>query len=279
MSEMECLVLRLDGGGTPNFEWLFGGIVGEGPGGVRTADQFDDWLVDPISFEDIRLDRQLFVDQLEVVWRGGTLKSAAPARFPVPRESGRSLKAMALPLSLRLATHAMIADAAPKLMLGHLRDKILGFGFHNERVSAFEAPVDGAEELEIAALDLLEVGYGDQVTVVDVTAFQNSATPKRLQTVMTSAGVIDEQVQFLSRLLARNDGGLPTVDDAFAFLYNSYLRPVDHAVAQSGANFFRHRDEYFLLDPDAVSIVEAGLTSIGLSGRHKVCELDTEKAR
>lgn len=258
----------------PDFASLLNGIVGRGPGAQEPADQFDDWLADPIYHEDLRLDQAWMVAQLETAWGIGALQTPTPSALALPRDGGRPLRALTLPLSLRLAAHATIEDAAPRLTNRLISDKVIGFGYHSGSVPRFDAPGDRASLIEEAARELIYGGIGDAITVIDVSGFLANATVDRLSSELRSADVLDEQVRFIGSILDMGKPGMPSIDDAFAFLYNVYLAPVDRAIAKSKVNFFRYRDEYFFVEELGTSAVETALSAIGLVGAQKSREID-----
>lgn len=277
---MRVLLPRLDGGVEPEFAAFFDGVIGKRPsGGIPNGDQFDDWLPDPIYFEDVRLERKAFLARLGDLWAKGEIETSPPKRFDVTRSEGRSLNAMALPLELRLFAHAVIADLAPRISRAILRDKVHGFGFRVNKVPRFERPGENAELVGDAAIELLNLGFGDPVTVLDISGFAERARLDQLAQRLQRAGVLGEQVKFLHNLLATDMAGLPSIDDAFAFLYNFYLVPVDNELVRSEANFFRYRDEYFLISEKGLPIVEQALAALGLTARRRIRHLSSESAR
>ena len=273
---MEILLPRLDGGRSPELGNYLDGIVGTRLGGP--ADQYDDWLPDPLYYEDVRLDRNKTLLGLNAVWSQG--KIAVPSRrsLGVTRSGGTPLLALVLPLDLRIMAHAVIADFAPRVSALLLRDKVLGFGFREDRVPRFETPGERAELLEDAARTLFNLGLGDSITVVDVSGFLGNIRIEQLEQQLRRSGVLDEQITFLRKIVAVSATGLPTIDDAFAFLYNIYLTPVDDALARAEVNFFRYRDEYFLLSGEGVTPVEQALAALGLSAHHDRRELSPDDA-
>lgn len=272
---MEILLPRLDGGGVPDFGAYFDGVIGRSGSGSERADQFDDWLPDPIYHEDARLDRDAVIAALEAHWSAGHMETASPLAVQVPRTHG-TLHALALPLDLRLTAQAVIADAAPQIAQQLLVDKVIGFAFLPDRIPRFEVPGERASLLDQAAVALLELAFGDTITVMDVSGFQQNAQMDQLERQLRRSGVVDEQITFLRHVVAGSPVDLPSIDDAFAFLYNVYLVPIDNALKSQELNFFRYRDEYFLLSHGNTAPVEQALAALGLSASQSVRELSQE---
>jgi hypothetical protein len=102
--------------------------------------------------------------------------------------------------------------------------------------------------------------------VVDVADFSGSARATTLAATLTGVGVDNAQALFLQRIITLGGSGLASIDDAFGFVYNFYLRPVDEALAKKRINFFRYRDEYLVLSDADVPAVREALAAQELRG-------------
>ena len=230
-------------------------------------DQFDDWIADPLYLEDQRLDRDEVVRRIEAIWRSRRVDPDDRESVSAPRAGGGTLPVLALGLDLRAVTHAVIAGLAPRIRAGLLRDKVAGFDTDGKSKPLFQAPGQGlkdlARDVRMAAMIL-----GDEsIHVVDVVDFSNAARFETLEIELGRAGARPDQVNFLRAAAAHPSGALPPIDDAFSFLYNFYLAPVDRAIAAQRINFFRYRDEYLVIRAGDVAVIERALQAHGLTGR------------
>ena len=246
-------------GQAPDFPAVFESIV--------AFDQFDDWLPDSIYFEDQRLNRNEVLERVAKLWQSKTVNEKDRETVSVPREDGKTLPALALGLDLRIVSQAVIAGLAPAIRNGLLRDKVGGFDFDGKTRPLFAPPGAGMSGLtgRVAEAALLQ---GDEnIYVLDVNDFSNAAMFDRLANELTRARAREDQVKFLRAVTESSSRSLPSIDDSFAFLYNYYLAPVDRAIVAKRVNFFRYRDEYFLIQSADVALVENALRDYGLNSR------------
>ena len=235
--------------------------------GVFETDQFDDWLPDPVFHQDRRSDRAPLLDRLALIWQSSNVETEGLVPLTLPRAGAHTLVAMALPIELRCIAHAVIADFAENVQKTLIADKVRGFRFQPAAAAApFSPPGYEMEELGALVINAAIVESAKVVQVVDVVDFSQSATSRKLAEVLIAAGADNAQALFLHRLLELRSTGLPSIDDAFSFAYNFFLRPVDDALAAQQVNFFRYRDEYFVLSQEAVTAVQQELARIGLRG-------------
>ena len=83
-------------------------------------------------------------------------------------------------------------------------------------------------------------------------------------TTLRRAGARPEETSFLESALAHGSPGLPSIDDAFAYVYNFYLQPVDAALAEQRLSFLRHRDMFFTFEEKDTEVVHNGIKSLQL---------------
>jgi hypothetical protein len=235
---------------------------------VVESDQFDDWLPDCVFFSDRQRQLPREADRLAQSWRSSEIETAGAVPLSLPRSDGQLVPAMALPFDLRCIAYAVITDVASRIQGKPIRDKVRGFGLASDGGSGiFDEPGVGMSALAPTVINAALVGGADEIRIVDVVRFNASAQPRKLADILTSIGVDNAQARFLRQLAELGPGGLPSVDDAFAFLYNHYLLPVDEALARRRVNFFRYRDEYFVLSGADAEAVQQELRKHGLVGR------------
>lgn len=240
--------------------------------GIIEFDQFDDWLPDPVYLEDYAVDDAATVRQVEALLGKGQLPDPVCERLLLPRLRREALTGLTLPLPGRAVAHVVIGAFAERLEQILLREKVFGFGFDRKAVPLFEPPSKGLGAAYGAALTAAYI-QGRHLRespffqVLDVVGFNRNARPERMAAVLRSAGVRPDEVAFVRRFLDQGDAGLPSIDDAFACIYNAYLQPVDSALAAGRVNFFRYRDEYFVVEAGAPGAVTSALKDDGLTVR------------
>jgi hypothetical protein len=235
--------------------------------GIIEFDQFDDWLPDAVYYEDQRLNEQRAAQRIEQLWQAGELAVPAGEAVKLPRTNGETVPSLALPLDARVCAHGVIAATAPRIVAALLKDKVYGFEFRKDDQPLFSQPGDGLAELMRNVIAAALFDRVENFQILDVVAFNRNASMARLESILQSAGARPDETNFLRQLMQPGPSGLPSIDDAFAFLYNFYLQPIDQALAVASINFFRYRDEYFVLDDRGKQLVEAQLQRIGLSAR------------
>lgn len=238
---------------------------------VLDHDQFDDWLADPVYYEDVRRQIADVAAELEPWVRpaGAFADVAGTLTLSVPRQTGKTMWASYLPLRLRMMARTSSAmvnarlDAKPGAT-GTPRDKVYGFRYRPDSPELFQLP--GAD-LEKAWSDAeVALSITDEIVVLDVVEFANRATADGLARSLEAAGARSTEASFYRNLLA-GAAGLPSIDDAMAAVYDHYLGPVDFELAGAGVNFVRYRDEYLLFRAGDAAAVHAALGEVGLTAR------------
>jgi hypothetical protein len=232
-----------------------------------TGDQFDDWLPDVVYYQDQLNDMSQVLTRLKSLWQRASIPSPSVETLQLPRASGTSVSALTLPLDLRLCAHAVISSFAPRIASKIPRDKVYGFRFLRDGARVFDPPGD---ELSRALDTVGRAARADAIgtfEILDVIAFSTSAQPERLVATLQRCGARPDECNFLRALASLGGGGLPSIDDAFAFAYNFYLQPVDTKLLQGQHNFFRYRDEYFVFDAQTKQTVESELSALNLKAR------------
>lgn len=242
-----------------------------GPGDIERVagalfehDQWDDWLPDALYWQDRRNAIGEVAAELRRQWAGATLPTPQPELLELPREGGARVPAAALPLLTRLCAHVVAYQAAPRLNDSLPRDKVYGFRFLREGAKVFDAPGDELELVFKTLADAAGALADDRFEMLDVSGFNAAARAATLATTLQRCGARADEAQFLAALAAAPGGALASIDDAFAFVYNFYLQPVDAALVALKRNFFRYRDEYYVFDATTRSAVESGLAKLSL---------------
>lgn len=218
---------------------------------ILTADQFDDWLPDPVYYEDQLNDLARLIDRTERLFAAPSIDDPRVEALPLPRAGGGTVPAMQLPLDLRLCAHAVIAQMAPGVNRALPRDKVYGFRFQPAGATVFDAPGEELERVYDLVARVARASIADGFELLDVISFNASARPDVLAATLERCGARADEAGFIRDCAALGGRGLPSVDDAFAQVYNAYLQPVDQKLLSDNHNFFRYRDEYFVFDAAA----------------------------
>ena len=232
--------------------------------GILEHDQFDDWLPDAAYFEDVRLNPQPMTSRVGAAWSAHRWTGPDPVRLEIPRGSGPGFSALAVPLDLRCCLHQSIAAMAPRVSAALQRDKIYGFEFNAGQVPLFTPPGDGLKDAIDTAL-AAAVAAQTSLTVLDIVSFNRSLRFDALAQTLQRFGARADELNLLRAVVGTGEAGLPSIDDAIAFVYNFYLEPVDRALLKSRVNVFRYRDEYFAPGKRAEAAVMTQLKALGLT--------------
>jgi len=245
--------------------------------GILEHDQLDDWLPDPVYYEDHRIARDRTAGRLEAVWKRGQIELPECEDITLPRSGGDTLAALAIPFDARAVTHRVVAAFAARADKLLIRDKVRGFWCKPKQVPLFAQPSedlgDTYGDAMIAAMIMKKYvcRTPDQCLlpdyyfeIRDVVRFNRTARPEKLLGTLGTASVRPDETGFLAPFLQRGTPGLPSIDDAFAYVYNFYLAAADQSLAAAKSNFFRYRDEYFLIDRAGVGPLDKGLASLGM---------------
>jgi len=156
------------------------------------------------------------------------------------------------------------------------RDKVFGFAFLQKARPIFSEPGD---ELDVAITQAIDVSGGIMI-VRDMMMFNTSAKAEVLLDRLGSLGLRpDDEGRVLALAFAAGDKSLPSVDDAFAFLYNYYLKPVDDALMEAKNNFVRYRDEIYVFDDKANAVVDRELLDLGMQASKAVADTSRIKSK
>jgi hypothetical protein len=233
--------------------------------GILKHDQFDDWLADPVYFEDCARSRKPWLERITREWESGEVSSSSGELLRIPRSSGKTVPALVLPLPVRVCAHRVIATLASRIAAKIPRDKVYGFQYRPAGDPYFTLPGEGLDEAWDQAIAASRI-FGP-IAVLDVDSFNESIELNRLEGTLQGVGVTVEETAFLRGLMEGAGPGVPSIDDAFAFLYNYYLLPVDTALFEKKIHFMRYRDEFLLFDKDGVEFVTAQLQGLALRSR------------
>lgn len=225
-------------------------------------DQYDDWLPDPVHFEDLG-SRLGAADAIFARVAATSVSASQVLRTPLPRRSGTPLTAATPPVDARIQIHAATVRIARKIRAKLSRDRVAGFDW---------SPSNGFSEASAGLADLSLTLHASDVIlragrarVVDVRAAWSSMSWDNLQTSLLQAGA-DLADLAVIRLAYGGGVGLPTADDAWAFLVNYYLAPVDRQLLKGPppVDFYRVRDEYIVFSAAAAARVKQLLSQSGL---------------
>ncbi len=255
---MPLIKLPTPGRNAPDARRMLDSIVGH--------DQFDDWIPDPALYADYA-SRQptAFLERLDRAARAGAL-DVVVERVDLPRADGVTTPAARLPLDARVAAGRTIAAMSARIGGALRRDKVYGFEYRPKEPALFSPPGEGLGLAFGSAWEAAKQAKNAAIHIVDVVGFQRTATLKRLSATLGGAGAHADEIAFLSSLI-EGANGLPSIDDSFACVYNFYLHPVDSALFQKRRNFFRYRDEYFVLGAATRRELDASLKLVELSAR------------
>jgi hypothetical protein len=256
---MSLLVPRYSSDTQIPFERLARGILNE--------DQFDDWLPDPIYYDDQLNETTQLLARVRSLFASPSIEDPKVEVLQLPRAGGATVPGLQLPIDVRVCAHAVIATAAPGLNRSLPRDKIYGFRFLETGSTVFDAPGAELDRVYDIVARVARAGMGSGFELLDVVSFNASARPEVLATTLQRCGARADEANFIRDCAALGRQGLPSVDDAFAHAYNFYLQPVDAQLVQRQHNFFRYRDEYFVFDDDAKEAVSTLLATLMLQAR------------
>ena len=245
--------------GTPDFDRISRALM--------EADQFDDWLPDVVYFRDHYNALPQLVGSLAALWERGVLSDPVVETTLLPRDSGRPVPAAVLPLDVRICSHAVISQLAPRITPALPRDKVYGFRFLKSGQRTFDPAGKELEHVFDLVTRAARAATTNEFRMIDVVAFNSSAQPERLARTLQKCGARTDEATFICELARRTRSGLASIDDAFAFAYNFYLQPVDAELVKQKHNFFRYRDEYFVFDARAEETVLQALGRLALQGR------------
>src|SRR5436305_9106635 len=234
---------------------------------LLTGDQLDDWLPDVVYYQDQLNEIGRVLARVKALWQSDSLPGTTVEVLKLPRASGSPVPALSLPLDLRLCAHAVISSLAPNVVKSLPRDKVYGFRFLQSGAKIFDPPGEELDQAFDAVASAARAEATGAFELLDVVTFNASAQPGRFVATLQRCGARPDECNFLREIAALGGGGLPSIDDAFAFAYNFYLQPVDVLLLQRQRNFFRYRDEYFVFDAPAKQTVESGLASLNLKAR------------
>lgn len=225
-------------------------------------DQYDDWVPDPVYFDDLKARLSQPAAAAALVRR----LAAAPfgsLQFRLPRTSRSVLRGVSLPAGLRVVATAATLRIAPRVRAGLPRDRVVGFRYNPGGSARFSAPYEGIVALE-SALDDKILSNGGRLTITDVQASSARMQWSRLSATLFGLGADPEDLAFIGRCYGSGEG-LPSADDAWAFLLNYYFRPIDNALVARKVDFYRVRDEYITFEPGHAAIVAQMLTGAGFA--------------
>lgn len=234
---------------------------------ILDHDQLDDWLPDPVYFRDLSGSLPEMVRWIEDTARSGATVEIGDESFDLPRIGVKGpLRGKALPFGVRVCAHKIIAGLAPRLGAALVRDKVYGFQYRADKLPLFSLPGDELDRVFRLVFEAARVS-NSETHIADIVAYNTNIDSSRLTALLAQNGAAAADIACLRRLAEVQSGGVATIDDGFAFLYNTYLIPVDAALAKAQMNFFRYRDEYFVFAEADRSTLDRELTKIGLRSR------------
>jgi len=232
---------------------------------IITFDQFDDWIPDPIYYQDYSSAVEGLASQLRAQWSAGSLDASPASSIALPRSGSPPLSGRTLPLLLRAATQVAAMRVAASVSSALPRDRVYGFRLLAKGERVFDPP--GGELRNLFHLLRRAGKDGGDPIVIDVQGFNSHIDAARLGVLLTSFGAKPDEVNFLLSIGSLGPTGVASIDDAYACVYNFYLSPVDQRLMQEKIHFFRYRDEYFVFSVAARDAVLSALQGIGLVAR------------
>ncbi|MEA3062394.1 MAG: hypothetical protein QOJ94_2175, partial [Sphingomonadales bacterium] len=249
---------------------------------VVAADQFDDWVPDAVHYQDAASRLARPAPLIDRIRRTGGNPSGVDG-VPLSRDSSSPLVAATLPLELRIIVYAAAIRIARKIVRHLPRDRVLGFSYRPVRANAgiFSLPEDGIGQLfEARTMPVSFLFRGHEMIVLDVQGAWARSSWSKLREVLLDASADMQDVDMVGRAYGRF-AGLPTADDAWAFLANYIFAPVDIRLRQAGIDFYRVRDEYVVFEDRgriAVrnALAQAGYSSLQISGMNRFGDVEAE---
>jgi hypothetical protein len=220
---------------------------------VITYDQYDDWLPDPVYYEDIR-PRLAQSSLIASMVRKAPSNLGHIESFHLPRFGPSTLRGIALPFGLRIQTNAAAVRIALKTRAALPRDFVKGFRFRADGPQRFSSPGEGIAWVDGSLTDEVLFGNALLALVTDVEASSEKMRWDRLSSILLGLGADAEDVAIVGRCYGRGPG-LPSGDDAWSFLLNYYFRPIDKGLIARGVKFYRVRDEYITFEPAHANVV------------------------
>ena len=236
---------------------------------VVETDQFDDWIPDPVYYREVQRHPERARSGIDAAWERGILDPEDRTDVFLPR-STQKLRATAWPLASRACIHRVIAAMGGRMAPTLDRDRVFGFRLVRGVDRVFDMPCDELTELFEQVFG--KATLSEYLQVTDVTEFLPSLRRGRLADVWGRAGAWPSETKFLRDCLLGYEKGVPSSDDAWAFLYNFALLPVDQELSSKGVTFLRHRDSYFTFDWGDDQRVREALHGEGLEAVNAVTE-------
>jgi hypothetical protein len=227
-------------------------------------DQYDDWIPDPVHFEDTRASLGRPAPLFDRVRRAAPDPSHVEFTS-LARRSASPLAAASLPLDFRVQVNAATTRIARRITSKLARDRVLGFTYRPGSAQLFSPPGEGIIELvDGDGLAGALLFRANEAIVLDVKGASANSSWARLKTILIDASAGIQDVDAVGRAYGRA-GSLPTGDDAWAFLANYVFRPVDQALIAAKVDFYRVRDEYVVFNLADSARVRNALAGAGFS--------------
>ncbi|MET0307401.1 MAG: hypothetical protein ABW023_01730 [Sphingomonas sp.] len=229
---------------------------------VVDHDQYDDWVPDPVYFDDLKAQLGQPAAAAALVRR---LASApfGSLQFRLPRASSSILRGLSLPPGLRVVAAAATLRIAPRIRAGLPRDRVVGFRYNPGGTERFSAPYEGIATVS-NVLSARALFSGGRLIIVDVQAASQNMQWSRLSATLSRFGADPEDLAFIGSCYGSGQG-LPSADDGWAFLLNYYFEPIDCALLARRVDFYRVRDEYIIFDASHAATVQQLLKAAGFA--------------
>lgn len=240
----------------PKFKEIFESIL--------IHDQFDDWLPDPVYYRDYERYWGLASEKLNAMWNSGKVGIFPMNNVKVPRHGDKIFWAANLNFNARICAYSVIANMATRISasMATVRDRVYGFEFRMDKAPLFSMPGEGLQD--VWRLVYENIIADQEFTLLDITKFGTNAKIPKLLEVLRRSDAYNDDVRFINELIDVREKGLISIDDAFAYLYNFYLLPLDLALLKERIKFFRYRDEYLVSGNNAARRVNELLGDIDM---------------
>lgn len=242
--------------------------VGDCVRSILQVDQYDDWINDPVYYQDYKEAGARIAKGVQDAFNAGSFDGEPGSTIDLPRGAKASIKGAYLPLPARVLNYVFVAGTIKATNTEAFREKVYGFRYLEGTLPLFSAPQGELGELLWNLKQLVQ--QANVVHIVDARGYLNSISPAKLEQALEQAGAQSAEVKVALALSGlSNASRLASGDDSHAALYDLFLRPVDKALVDRRLNFFRYRDDYFCPRRDTAESISVIGRQIGLEFAHK----------
>jgi len=242
--------------------------VGDCVRSILQSDQHDDWINDPVYYQDFKEADARIAKAIQNALNAGSFDGESGATIDLPRGGKATIKGAYLPLPARVLNYVFVAGAIKAANTTAFRAKVYGFRYLEGAVPLFSTPQAELNELQGSLTELVK--EAGKVHIIDARGYLNSISPASLQQALEQAGVARAEVRVVLGLSGLGDASrLASGDDSHAALYDLFLHPIDKALVDRRLNFFRYRDDYFSPHEEAANVIAVVGRQIGIEFARK----------